>query len=151
MKSKKTWIVVADGARARIFVTRGPGTGLEAALPQTELVADSRSSDRTERSDRPGRTFDSTGAGRHAVEPPTDPQRHGQKVFAGEISKILDQHHQKKAFDQLIVIAAPRMLGDLRAALGDNLHKLVDAEIDKDLSKLSAHELADHLVDVIRI
>jgi protein required for attachment to host cells len=149
MKSKNTWIVVADGARAQIFVTKGPGTGLEAALPQA-LEADNRPSGQIAR-DRPGRTFDSAGVGRHAVQPSTDPHRNSQITFAGDISKILEQQHRKNAFDQLIIIAAPKTLGDLRAAFAENIRKLVYAEIDKDLTKLTIHELAGRLGDVIRI
>ncbi len=149
MRSKKTWIVVADGARARFFVSEGPGSGLEPALPQA-LVADNRPSADIA-SDRPGRTFDSVGAGRHAVQPSSDPHRHSQITFAGEITEVLDQQLKSKTFDQLVVIAAPRMLGDLRAAFGENIRKLVCAEIDKDLTKLPVHELADRVGEIIRI
>ncbi len=149
MRSKKTWIVVADGARARFFVSEGPGTGLEPALPQA-LVADNRPSADIA-SDRPGRTFDSVGAGRHAVQPSSDPHRHSQITFASEIAKTLDQRLKNRAFDQLVIIAAPRMLGDLRAALGENIRKLVFAEIDKDLTKLPVHELAGRVGKIIRI
>ncbi|MCP4181998.1 MAG: host attachment protein [Hyphomicrobiales bacterium] len=41
--------------------------------------------------------------------------------------------------------------GDLRIALGENFHKLVVAEIDKDLTKLSTSELAIRLENIIRI
>jgi protein required for attachment to host cells len=43
------------------------------------------------------------------------------------------------------------MLGDLRAAFGENIRKLVIAELDKDLSKLTIHELAGRMEKMIRI
>jgi protein required for attachment to host cells len=149
MKYKNTWVVVADGTRAQIYSSKGPGTGLETVLPQAQ-VADNRPSGEIA-SDRPGRVFDIAGEGRHAVQPPTDPHRHLQKIFAGEITGVLDRQLKNSAFDQLVVIAAPKMLGDLRAAFGENIRKLVIAELDKDLSKLTIHELAVRMEKMIRI
>jgi protein required for attachment to host cells len=149
MKHKITWIVVADGARAQFFCSNGSGTDLETALPQA-LVADNRPSGKIA-SDRPGRVFDIAGEGRHAAQPSTDPHRHSQKIFAGEVTNVLNKQLKNSAFDQLVVIAAPKMLGDLRAAFGENIRKLVIAEIDKDLSKLTIHELAGRLDKLVKI
>ena len=148
MKHKNTWIVVADGGRAQFFSSKGPGTGLEVALPLA-LVADNRPSSEIS-SDRPGRVFNISGQGRHAAQPPTDPHRHLQKIFATEITSVLDRQLRKNTFDQLVVIAAPKMLGDLRAAFGKNILKLVIAEIDKDLTKLNTNELAVHLENIVK-
>jgi protein required for attachment to host cells len=106
MKYKNTWIVVADGTRAQIYSSKGPGTGLGTVLPQA-LAADNRPSGEIA-SDRPGRVFDIAGEGRHAVQPPTDPHRHLQKVFAGEITGVLDRQLKNSAFDQLVVIDVGR-------------------------------------------
>ena len=46
-------------------------------------------------------------------------------------------------FDQLVVVAAPQMLGDLRQAFPEGLRKVIVAEIAKDFTKLPAHELRD--------
>ena len=149
MKHKKIWIVVADSARAQFFLNNGVGTGLEPALPLA-LVADNRPS-RHITSDRSGRTFDSSGPGRHAMQPPSDPHRHEQTIFAREIAKLLEQKREKKAFNQLVIIAAPKMLGDLRLAFSEEIRRLVVAEINKDLTKLPVHELKPHLDDLIRL
>lgn len=149
MKHDRIWIVVADGSRAQIFLNSGPGTGLLPAM-QHALVADNRPSGSIS-SDRPGRTFDSAGSGRHAMEPSTDPHRHAQMSFAHDLAELLDEKRKKKVFEQILIIAAPRMLGDLRLALKEETKKLVIGEIDKDLTKLSVKDLTSHLENTIKL
>jgi len=149
MKHNKTWIIVADGARAQVFLNSGPGSGLEPALSQA-LVADNRPSGDIA-SDRPGRSFDSAGEGRHAMQPGSDPHKYEQIVFAHDIAKLLGENRTKKAFDQLIIVAAPKMLGALRLALDSATSQLVIGEINKDLTKLPVNELSDHLNSLIKL
>lgn len=149
MKYDRTWIVVADGARAQIFLNEGPGTGLKPALDHA-LVADNRPSGDIS-SDRPGRSFDSAGAGRHAMQPSTDPHRHVQTSFAHDIAKLLEENYNKQAYELIFIAAAPRMLGDLRAALGDKMKKRIVGEINKDLSKLTVPDLRAHLDGLIKL
>lgn len=149
MKYDKTWIIIADGSRARVFLNEGPGSGLAPALNHV-LVADNRPSGDIS-SDRPGRTFDSVGAGRHAMPPTTDPHRHAQSSFAHDIANVLEENRNKQVFERLIIVAAPKMLGDLRAVLGDQTRKLIKAELAKDLTKLAVHDLNAHLSELIKL
>jgi len=149
MRYKNTWIIVADGMQAQIYSNKGPGTGIDAVLPEP-MAADPLSGTEIT-NERPGRVFDSAGEGRHGIQPATDPGRHHQKGFAAEIASILDQRFKNNEFQQLVVIAAPKMLGDLRAAFGANIRKLVIAELDKDLSKLTIQELTRRVGEVIKI
>jgi len=149
MKHKKTWIIVADGARAQVFINSGPGSGLESALPQA-LVADNRPSGDIG-SDRPGRSFDSAGQGRHSMQPSSDPHQYAQAEFARDIAKLLEEKRGQKAYDQIIIIAAPKMLGELRSALDPSTSRLVVGEIDKDLTKLAVEDLSPHLDELIRL
>ncbi len=149
MRYNRTWIVVADGARAQIFLNNGSGTGLEPALPQA-LVADNRpSGDIT--SDRPGRSFDSAGKGRHSMQPSSDPHKYEQTSFAHDIARLLNEKRLQKEYDKIVIVAAPRMLGALRLALDAPTRRLVIDEIDKDLTKLSVGDLASHLGELIKL
>ena len=147
MPKPTIWLLVADAARARLFQVEQPQLTLSAALGR-ELIGSNLPS-REIGSDRPGRTFDSAGEGRHAKEPPTDPARHAQQTFAREVVQLLDEKRLKGAFDRLIVVAPPQFLGDLRAAMTVQLRAAVVAEIGKDLSKLALPELQDHLRDTL--
>ena len=65
MKPVRTWIVIADGARARIVKNAGPGRGVES---DSKLVFRSEHRKLQEiMADKPGRGFDSVGKGRHAM------------------------------------------------------------------------------------
>jgi protein required for attachment to host cells len=143
--SKPIWVLVADAARARLFEVEHPALSLAPALGN-ELIGNNLPS-REIASDRPGRTFDRGGQGRHAKEPPTDPARHAQAEFARDVAHLLDGKRQSRAFDRLIVVAPPQFLGDLRGMMSQPLQEAVSAEVAKDPSKLSAHELKDHLRD----
>ena len=147
MPKPSIWVLVADAARARLFRVEQPRQTLTPALDEELIGSNLRS--REIASDRPGRTFDSGGQGRHAKEPPTDPARHAQEEFARDVVHVLDEKRTRRAFERLIVVAPPQFLGDLRALMPQQLQDMVSAEIAKDLSKLPAHELQDHLRDVL--
>ena len=141
------WVLVADAARARLFQVERPQQTLSAALGR-ELIGSNLPS-REIASDRPGRTFDRGGEGRHAKEPSTDPARHAQEEFARDVVRLLDEKRESRSFERLIVVAPPQFLGDLRAAMPQQLQAAVAAEVAKDLSKLPMHELQDHLREVL--
>jgi protein required for attachment to host cells len=141
------WVLVADAARARLFRVEQPQQTLTPALGEELIGTNLRS--REIASDRPGRTFDSGGQGRHAKEPPTDPARYAQEEFARDVVRLLDDKRTSHAFERLIVVAPPQFLGDLRALMSQQLQNIVSAEIAKDLSKLPVHDLQHHLRDVL--
>ncbi len=143
MPKPTIWVLIADAHRARLFRREGGDGELLPALDR-EMIGESRPS-REIASDRPGRSFDSGGEGRHAMAPSTDPARHAQASFAHDIAGRLDKERTRHAFDELIVVAPPEFLGDLRAAMSDPLRRMVTAEFKKDLSKQPTHELQSHL------
>ncbi|MGI9512779.1 MAG: host attachment protein [Anderseniella sp.] len=149
MKPVRTWILLADGTRARVVCNTGPGKGLE-VVRGMEFEGDNvRSGDVM--ADRPGRTFDSAGAHRHAMEPPSNPQREAKRSFAGELVAGLQDQLQAQAFDRLVLVAAPATLGDIRKALTKQLLATVYAEVPKNLVHVPNQELGGHLGDVLAI
>ena len=144
MAKQTTWILVADATRARVFET-SPGGPLTSDLKR-ELSGENLSSAEIG-SDRPGRTFDSGGQGRHGMEPPTDPKRHAKARFAHEVAQLLEDARKGHAFDRLIVVAPAQFLGDLRAAMPDQVARLVAEEVAKDFAMLPAHELETRLAE----
>lgn len=149
MKAVKTWILVADAARARIFLNDGPGHGIT-ELTERGVERDLKPS-RDINADRPGRTFDSGGQGRHAMEPSTDPNRHQKFNFAKDVASMIAKAHHARSFDRLVMIAPPATLGDLRRALPKTVAGAIYGEIAKDLTQLSAKDLAGHLGDVLAV
>ncbi len=149
MKPIRSWIVVADGAQARIFENDGPGKGLtalpgeswERALPPSREIA----------SDRPGRTHDRQGPGRHAMEPSTDPHRDEKWNFAKDLADHLNGAAKQQHFDRLILVAPAKTLGDLRQALGKQASERITGELSKDLTSVPARDLPGHLGEVMPV
>ncbi|NKB58477.1 MAG: hypothetical protein GKS00_19285 [Alphaproteobacteria bacterium] len=148
MRKPKVWVVVADGARGRFFQL-SEGHELVSVYAH-ELVGEALAS-RDLASDRPGRTFERGGDGRHAMEPHSDPKRYAKTVLAREIGRLLEAERKKRSFDHLVVVAPPQFLGDLRGAMSKPLQELIATEINKDLSKLAPHQLKIQLGDVLFI
>ena len=144
MKATTTWVLVADGAKARILVNSGPGQGLD-ELPEGAFEGPNRRA-QDAMADRPGRSFDSQGlGGRHAMEPPTPQHDLDRQHFARDLAAWLDEPNRRKSFDRLAVVAAPRMLGELRAELSDALRDKLVCELDKDLTKATPAAIAESL------
>lgn len=142
-----TWIVVADGARARIFVNEGVGKGVS-ELADRAFVG-SRRLNQEIQADRPGRAFDSAGQGRHAMEPKTDPQRHAEREFVRTFVGWLDEEARAARVDRLVLIAAPKTLGDLRELLPRPLAAIVAGEIAKDLTRATPEDIGTQIGGIL--
>jgi len=149
MKAINTWILVADGARARVLLNTGRGDGVTELPDFTVQCEHPPSGDIM--ADREGRSFDSHGKGRHAMERPSDPHRRAKKTFAGTLAAMLAEQAARNSFDRLVIVAPPQMLGDLRAALSADVRGKVHAELAKDLTHMRDHELMPHLADVLAV
>lgn len=148
MAKPTTWLLVADAGHARVYtvdadtrrIERVPLLEFDAPTPKSREIA----------SDRPGRTFDRVGDGRHAKAPPTDPLRYEKERFAREVAHRLERAATTGAFDRLVVVAAPAFLGDLRAVATPPLASRIAQEVAKDLVHVPPHELDVRLGEVLR-
>ncbi len=150
MKKTVTYVLVADGARARLYANHGVGKGLQPVSGATHK-ADLHHHDRDVLSDKPGRAFNSIGHARSAMEPQTEWHRFEKHKFAREMAKVLDAAAASRSFDRLILVAPPATLGDLRMELGEQTLKLVSGELPKDLTRHPDNELARHLTAVLAV
>ena len=141
-----TWVLVADGSRARLLNREKNRslTEVEAFVCPEERL---REQDLT--SDRGGRSFDSKGGGRHAMEPATSQQEQLAIEFAKELAERLDELRNSGAMDRLVLIAAPAFLGHLRSKISGETRHLIALAIDKDLSRHTLAEIADHIPAVL--
>lgn len=136
MKKPRTWILVADGARARIVRFGPEGEHLE----DLAFEADHKQLKEI-MADKPGRSFASVGAKRSAVEYHSDPVRAQAEKFAELLVARLEHARLSHEFDRLAIVAEPRMLGVIRSHMPHQLGATVIAEVHKDLTKLPAHQL----------
>jgi len=149
MQKKVTWILVADGSRARVLMNKGIGKGLHPAIDGE--IAHAVPPTRELGTDRPGRAQQRGTGGRHALEPHVDWHRFEKEKFSKEMAALLDAAAERGVFHRLVLIAPPRTLGELRAALGAKARALIYAEIDKDLTHVTIQELPDHLTRVVAL
>jgi protein required for attachment to host cells len=147
MKPTRTWVLIADGARARILENNGPGRGLH-AVDGFEFTSD-HSATHDLVSDQQGRSFSSHGPGRSAIASHSDPHRELKTKFAHRLAGVLLQALSQKSFDHLVIVAAPVTLGDLRAAISASVRTTIIGEVPQDLTKLPNNEVGEHLKDIL--
>ncbi|MBL6952483.1 MAG: host attachment protein [Alphaproteobacteria bacterium] len=147
MKKTKTWILIADGAQARVFETETGAKGLVAVKGGDFKAANLRS--REIDADKPGQGFSRAGDGQRRMQPQTDSHRHAEAQFARHLAEFLQQGQQRRAYDDLVIVAPATALGDLRAALAPGVKKLVKAELTKDLVHISERALPEHLDSIL--
>ncbi len=140
MAGTTTWVLVSDGQHARIFEVAGKGRVEFLGNYGSELPPS-----RDINADRPGRTFDRSGPGRHALEPRHDAHRLSKRNFLGQMAERLDRSCRSGDFTDLIVIAPPTALGDLRSAFSKRIQSALVQEHAKEVSGLSEPELVDYL------
>ena len=143
MKQNRTWIVVADGAKARILLYTARLKGVQqipdgefhaSHLPTHELVTD-----------RQPRIHESVGAARHAVEPRIDPHKQREEQFLARLAAHLEGAGQRGEFEHLVVVAPATALGDLRKEFGPLLQKRLIAEIVHDYTHQSNDYVYQHI------
>ncbi|HYD58245.1 MAG TPA: host attachment protein [Burkholderiales bacterium] len=142
-----TWIVTGDAARARILQVTGRNQVEEI---ESFVNPKGRMHDRDlENGARP--RFDghggvgkpgsaSTGGPGNDREDMGASELEAEK-FSRQIGRYLDHARVKKRYDRLFIVAPPRFLGMMRKELGKEVQKLVQDEIDKDLSWFDAREI----------
>lgn len=147
MKTTRTWILIADGNHARILESVGRGHGLHEVVGSAIRLHNPPS--RRLGRDKPGRVYESVGDVRHAIEPKYDRHRAMETRFAEQLAEQLHRFVETNAFDKLVIVAPPAMLGDLRKSLTADVAAKLVAEIDKDLAKVATNEIASHLAGVL--
>jgi protein required for attachment to host cells len=142
MKKTVTWVLIADGAQARVLENTGPGKGLK----QVEGLQWSNEPLRAQDivTDRPG-----GGGNGGSMASRVDPVEQREEDFVKNLAVILDKFQQKGAFDRLIIAAAPIALGDIRKAISPAVKKTILAELNKDLTNLPTAQLDQHFQDIL--
>ncbi|SEM00577.1 Protein required for attachment to host cells [Roseovarius tolerans] len=126
-----TWVLIADGEKA-LFLRNS----LDASSPALDVVRKDEQenpSDYDQSANRPGRKRD-TGVGQSSAMDDTDWHELAKERFAHELGDILYKYAHRGAFERIILVATPPVLGDLRQALHKEVQAKVVAEIPKDLT-----------------
>lgn len=143
MKATTTWVLIADGARARIvrYVED------EARTEDLVFEIDHRQL-REIMSDKPGRSFASADRRRSAMEYRSDPVQEQEARFAATLIEELERRFEANEFERLAIVAEHRLLGVLRKKLPPALRQAIVAEVAKDLTKLPRRDLLAAIVEL---
>lgn len=140
---EKTWILVADEARARLFTVERP---LGPLKEQADLVnPPERQPEHELGSDEPGRGSSGGPAGGHRLEPNETIREGYAHRFAHEIGQRLKQARVNGEMERLYMVAAPQFLGTLRHELDRPTASCVVQSINKDLVGHRADAIRGHL------
>ncbi|MHB8346425.1 MAG: host attachment protein [Acidiferrobacterales bacterium] len=143
----RAWILVAHRSGAWLYEQERPGGELRRVqeIPHPE----GRLKNREIASDKSGRLFDSAHS-RHTTSKIPDPKEQIAIEFAKHLADVLQQGRTANSFQHLVLVANPRFLGQLRAALDIHTAKLISGSLDKDLTDVAERELPDHLQRLLK-
>ena len=108
------WIVVADGTGARLFENSGKGATV--SLKQLELLGPDKLTDAGPSGHRP---------------PEQSAQATDEATFAKQLAHYLNSAALKQEFTDLVLIADPQTLGQLRPQLHNETTRRIIKEIAK--------------------
>ena len=137
-----TWILSANRSSASLFERAGTSVRRLQNVPHPQGAMQNRETG----TDKPGRSFDSFGQGRHAMSTEQEPVEHIAQQFALDLAEVLNKGRLAQAYDKLVLIAEPKFLGILRAALDKHTAALVVQTIGKDLPDINEEDIAKYLV-----
>lgn len=135
-------ILVADGKK--FLLLRNAGDLRKPVLVYEGSGEKENPATREQGSDRPGRAFSGKGGMRSAIEQ-TDFHQIEEDKFAGEVAELLGKMAQAGDFEELVVVAPPRSLAELRKTFDQQVSSRVVAEVAKDLTKHPVAEIAEIL------
>lgn len=106
---------------------------------------DGRAARRDLSRNRPPSVHERMGVNRHWIEPRTSQRDKSSGQFARELNAVLEHGRHERLYQDLIVMAPPRFLGALNAALDKRVRDSVVAQLPKDLTEADMATICDHI------
>jgi protein required for attachment to host cells len=142
LPNEPTYIVACSAATARLWRSDSRfGNWALVAEMDDELAAQR---ERDFQADRPGRSFDIIGAGRHTMSSPETSQDHQTLLFARQVASYLNNAVANGDVSRLVLLAAPGFLGYLRSELSDIALRAVALAEPRNLVDLDEKQIRDY-------
>ncbi len=125
------WVLIGDGRHALFLYNHGDPDLLD--LRVIEAIVEENPPTREQGSDAPGRAFSSVGSVRSSVEN-SDWHELEKEHFAREIAEKINKAAESGEMKEIVIVAPPRVLGELRKELSHKAQSKVKGELDKDLT-----------------
>ena len=142
-----TLVVVTDSEKALFLVNRTDDENpyLEVMDKETE----ENPPDREQTANRRGRQSESTGPRTYAYDE-TDFHELQKERFASDLADRLYEMAHRGAYDRLVLVASPQVLGVVRDEMHKEVADKVVAEIDKTLTNHPLDELEKVVIESLR-
>lgn len=140
----KTWVVVADAARARVFDVDGKTKAIVEVMDLSHSASLQHASEMA--SDAPGMSSVKGMPSKFGMEEIVSPKEEEAIRFANQVAEAL--RRGLADYERLYLIAAPHFLGLLRKDLDKAVQAKVIKEIDKDLTKHTVEDIHAHLPEL---
>jgi protein required for attachment to host cells len=141
----RLWVVVTDGAHARILGVTGDRRGL--TILREMVSADARRRAREILSGRPAGPFGRGVAARHGDKSRRDSDELTRQRFIAQLVTMLVEDNRARQFDQLILIVPPDLSRKLREMLENGLHKWVRETLRWDLVGAPLTKIHERVVE----
>jgi len=147
LESGSAWFLLADGRRARVLVEDRRGGELREL---DDWAVEIGPDDLYQAQDRPSRSHDRVGPGRHAMDKGVPLHEQEEENFLKRLAARLGEAENRGEFVHLAIAAPPRALGLLRGFLSTGVQARVRAETPKDLLDEGAPKLRERLRELLR-
>jgi len=136
-------VIVADSSRACVYDTPSLGAQLSQSAAWINPAGHMREHDLV--TDGPGRFANQGSYGTHTYDPHSSFRALSMQRFARMLGKSLDETIRADHCDGVVLIAAPRLLGEIKRALPRNARDKLVGEIPKDWIQYPPRVIAQQL------
>lgn len=127
------WVLVGDGKKALLLHNEGDAEILN--LRRLDVREQDDTPTRDQGSDAPGRAVSPGGQNaRSSAMGQTDWHQLEEDRFAATLAQHLNRAAQNHEFKEVVIVAPPKALAEIRRDLSKETHAKVVAEISKDLT-----------------
>ena len=145
--NKKTvWVLISDSVHAQLFIVNSMSPLRIEALHAGHFHGRGEATPHTDGATHAIK-FEGDGGVRHHTKRHANPHDIDKEIFVEHLSDFINTANEQNTFDELIVVAPPHALGELRRGLNAKVHKKIKLEIHGEWSNLPHAELEHHLAE----
>ncbi|MDX7952734.1 host attachment family protein [Lichenihabitans sp. Uapishka_5] len=137
------WVVIGDGKKALVLHNEGDAELLN--LRRVSVRENHNPATRQQGSDAPGRSSSPAGAGSSSIAG-TDWHQIEEDRFAASLADDINTAARGHLFKDLIVVAPPKTLAELRKEFGKDTQKCIVGELAKDYTHHTIPEIESLLL-----
>lgn len=149
MHKKKTWILTADSAKAKIFGWIPEHKNLREIYALDDK--DARKHERDLKSERPGHGQGFASKVRYAVEDPASFKQQASLTFLKKLADFLSEANTQAKYDAMVVIAPDEIYHIIRDNLSPEGQDKITLHHAKNLTNMPAADLSEYYVKTLTL